>query len=76
MYLYSSSFVQYFLLVTSKIPIKLPKVFFTELEWKMLQVVWKHKRLWLAKALLRKKKEKKKLEESTFFTSDYTTKPQ
>ena len=39
------------------VPIKWQMAFFTKLEQKNLQFVWKHKRPWIAKAFLRKKNE-------------------
>ena len=39
------------------IPVKLPMVFFTALEQIISQLVWKYKKPWIAKAILRKKNE-------------------
>ena len=53
--------------------LNLPTKFFTELGKIISQCVWKQKRPWTVKAILRRWME---LEESTFLTSDYTTKLQ
>ena len=57
----------------SAISIKLPMPFFKELEQKISQFMWKHKRPRIDKAVLRKKNG---AGGSTFLTSDYTSKLQ
>ena len=48
------------------IPIKLPMAFFTELEQKISQFIWKHKRPQIFKAVLRMKKGARRINLSDF----------
>ena len=55
------------------IPIKLPMIFFTELEQNIFKFVWKHKRPETVKAMFKRKAE---LEKSGSLSIDYTTSKQ
>ena len=55
------------------VPIKSPMAFSKELEQKITQFIWKHKRPQMAKAVLRKKNGAKGI---SLLASDYTTKLQ
>ena len=52
------------------IPIELQMTFFTELEQKISQFIWKHNRPQITKAVLRKKNETVGI---SLLTPDYTT---
>ena len=58
------------------IHIKLPMVFFRELEQIISQFVWKHKKTSNSQSNREKKKKRMELEESSYVTSDYATKLQ
>ena len=58
----------------SAISVKIPVKIFTEIELNALKFTWSHRRLQIAKAMLRENKPKKNLEVSYFMISIYPLK--